>query len=96
MKTKDLLTSEMIRDLVHTEVNRMKHLQSTKEGGLDGGDIAKLEKIAKIYSILAADQRESLKSGLGHLDDGDLELLAGELADEGTATPAAAEGDDED
>ena len=65
--TKEFLTAELLRNIVSVEADRLAQLQM--RGILEPNDIAKLEKLAKTFSILAAEQRESLKGGLGHLDN---------------------------
>lgn len=69
MLLKDLEIADIILEIVSDEVAAIKNTQPREPS-----DIVKLEKIAKIYATLMANQREVLKSGiLGKLSSKELD-----------------------
>jgi hypothetical protein len=70
----ELRIAEDIKRLVEQEVKRL-----VVKPELDKGDFAILEKLAKTYSMMMADFRESLKAGLfGQMGEQGLEELTKE------------------
>ena len=75
MKLSDLLITDEILAIIAEEVTIIKN--STDR---DASAIIKLEKLARTYSVIMANSREVVKSGiLGKLSDAELE---GGIADE--------------
>ncbi len=68
-------TAEAIRELMWRGIQELQQV----EGELDAKHVVQLEKYARIHSILMADMRETVKSGLlTALDDSELLELDGE------------------
>jgi phage terminase small subunit len=71
-------TPEDIHEIVRREVTRLKNKPS-----LENNDVAVLEKLSKIYSVLMASYREDLKHGIfGKLSEDQLKELVGEDSEE--------------
>lgn len=77
IKVKDLLVSDDILAIVAEEVKGIKSMGD----GREIGEIIKLERLAKIYSVLMSSARENTKSGIyGKLTTEELEQLDKELS----------------
>lgn len=71
-KVKEALIGEDLFDIVGREVEALKRVA----GVLEYPDVLRLEKIAKIYSILSANGRENAKANsLSNLTDDELKQL---------------------
>jgi len=69
------IEQEISDDLKRLLKRGIEELDGTE--GFDASDIVKLEKLTRVYSILMADLRETVKHGLlTSLDDSELEDLA--------------------
>lgn len=58
----ELAMSRCIKEIVSREVIKIEDTQTKRE--LTDKEVVKLEKLAKVYSIMMADTRELLKSGV--------------------------------
>lgn len=68
VKIRDFVVAENIMTIVDREVSRILSLVDP-----DDRDIARLERMAKTYSVLMASTRENIKHGLyGNLSGADL------------------------
>ena len=63
-KVKDFVTSEKLREILHTETEQLLTRQRNNDKGLSVGDISRLEKLAKIHAILMAEQRNLSESSV--------------------------------
>lgn len=78
-KIREIQIADDIIAIVEQEVGRIK-----AKRGRDPTDLIALEKLSKVYSIIASSNREDLKYGvLGRLSDKELEDLEGELGEGG-------------
>lgn len=73
----ELQIAEDLKDILARETKALA--LAAKAGGLVKEDFMKLEKVTKSYTMLMADLRETVKSGiLAHLEATELEKLAKE------------------
>jgi hypothetical protein len=71
MKIRELMMADDIMLIVGQEVERIK-----VNPDRDERDLMKLEKLARVYTIMMASTRENLKQGVfGKIDDAELESL---------------------
>lgn len=78
IKVKDLEVADDILAIVAEEVTRIR----LKGDERDAGDVMKLEKLSRVYSILMASARENLKGGVyGKLSLEELEKLDAQLGE---------------
>jgi len=83
MAVKDILVNQQLLAILDTEVSRIAEFQ--REGELNGGRIANLEKLTKMFHTLRCEERESEKS-LGKLSEKELLELADESSDSDNTT----------
>jgi hypothetical protein len=83
MGVQNITTGQKLLSILTEEIKRVGEAQAARP--LNGGEIANLERLTKMYHILMTEDRDSQKA-LGGLSEKELSELAGEEPDSGTDT----------
>ena len=82
MSAKSITTGQQLLAILMEEIRRLAEAQAARP--LNGGEIANMERLTKMYHILMTEDRDSQKS-MGGLSEAELSELAGE-SESGTDT----------
>ena len=75
MSAKSITTGQQLLAILMEEIRRLAEAQAARP--LNGGEIANMERLTKMYHILMTEDRDSQKS-MGGLSEAELSELAGE------------------